>query len=365
MPCDEASSARWVTPRCGQRRPAARRRRRRRAWSGRAAVSCSVRRARLARRRRGCPCWRPCGPARPKIWRQKAATEVLPLVPVTATQVVRLRAPEGGGGQGVGAAQVAGVRPPGRGQARDVAGRPARRRRPAATALGDEAAAVDLGARQGGEQEARAHLAAVGGDAGDLRIDGQVALHAGRRGAALIAPPRVGRRRSTGRRDGRGARRGAARPGTARCGRSPGRRPARRPSRRWEAAGLGVALRLVHQDQDEVARARSSGPSVGKTAAKDETCLVRAVARRWPDRLVAGAGLAADAAGPGRRPTCRRAAGHDVGAHELQHGAPRSPRRRSAGPATARPGGSLRMVSGSSSPPLSSAPIGPRQRQRA
>ena len=34
------------------------------------------------------------------------ATEVLPLVPVTATKVLGWRAVEGGGGQGVGAARV-------------------------------------------------------------------------------------------------------------------------------------------------------------------------------------------------------------------------------------------------------------------
>jgi hypothetical protein len=45
-------------------------------------------------------------------------------------------------------------------------------------------------------------------------------------------------------------------------------------SRRWEAeAPRLTGLRLVHQDQHEVALSLV-GPSVGKTAAKDETCLV-------------------------------------------------------------------------------------------
>ena len=39
-----------------------------------------------------------------------------------------------------------------------------------------EAAAIHLGARQRGEQPARPHLAAVGGDALDHRVDGEVAL---------------------------------------------------------------------------------------------------------------------------------------------------------------------------------------------
>ena len=42
-----------------------------------------------------------------------------------------------------------------------------------------ERLAVDLGARQGREQETRLHLAAVGGDAGDERIDLQATLDQG------------------------------------------------------------------------------------------------------------------------------------------------------------------------------------------
>ncbi len=85
-----------------------------------------------------------------------------------------LEAIEGPRGQGVGPAQVRGVHYR-RGQPGDVV----RRQHRGGAGLeggGNEAAAVAPGARQGHEQEARPDLAAVGGDARDLGVRGQVAL---------------------------------------------------------------------------------------------------------------------------------------------------------------------------------------------
>src|SRR5882757_10798639 len=86
MPCDEASSARCVTPDCATRainsatseasgvvRPGG--------------VTCSSSAPGALTRTPSVPMLAALNPADANIWRQKAATEVLPLVPVTATQV--------------------------------------------------------------------------------------------------------------------------------------------------------------------------------------------------------------------------------------------------------------------------------------
>ena len=108
-------------------------------------------------------------PSAAQIWRVKAATEVLPLVPVTAAMVVglariearrreRQRAPHVGGaheGDVVRAASSG---------ARSAMTATA----PAASACGTKRQAVRLGARHRDEQVAGLHLAAVGRDAGDV-----------------------------------------------------------------------------------------------------------------------------------------------------------------------------------------------------
>ena len=87
-----------------------------------------------------------------------------------------LRALEGRGRQSIGAARIVDAVTTGAATSADLLagqdGGGARGQR-----LRNEAAAVGLGARQGGEQLAGPHLAAVGGDAGDQRVDGQVAAH--------------------------------------------------------------------------------------------------------------------------------------------------------------------------------------------
>ena len=109
--------------------------------------------------RRWCRCWRKRCPSRCQIWRVKAATEVLPLVPVTAAMVARLPRIKFRRRQRQRAARIrrgderhaAAVR---RMIARDRNGARGNRRI-------DEARAVGLAAGQREEQVARLHRAAV------------------------------------------------------------------------------------------------------------------------------------------------------------------------------------------------------------
>ena len=110
-------------------------------------------------------------PSAAKIWRVKSATEVLPLVPVTATIVsgcaakkraaIRASARRGSADARTGTPLGAG----------DIGARlDEDRGRALGDRIGDEARAVGLGAGQRGEQPARPHLAAVGREAGDLDV---------------------------------------------------------------------------------------------------------------------------------------------------------------------------------------------------
>ena len=119
--------------------------------------------AAAARRGRWCRCSRPRCPSAAQIWRVKAATEVLPLVPVTAAMVCGWR------GKNRAAASASARRAlPTRTKAtpcRQTS--PARRSAmiaaaPAASACGDEAQPVGLARRQRDEQIARLDRAAVG-----------------------------------------------------------------------------------------------------------------------------------------------------------------------------------------------------------
>ncbi len=122
-----------------------------------------------ASRGRWCRCWRLRRPSAAQIWRAKAATEVLPLVPVTAA-IVRAGADENAPppARARGARCSAGTNDDTWRAAPPARARPRRRRRRAATRLRRDSRAVGLAPGDGDEQEARPHRAAVGGNAGDV-----------------------------------------------------------------------------------------------------------------------------------------------------------------------------------------------------
>ena len=109
-----------------------------------------------------------CKPSALQICRVKAATEVLPLVPVTAAMVPGWRGKNFAAAKRQRAARVGDL------HEGDVVGQPVRallgrdRHRAGRRRRAREMRAVGLGAGDGDEQEARLDLAAVGGNAGDL-----------------------------------------------------------------------------------------------------------------------------------------------------------------------------------------------------
>ena len=111
---------------------------------------------------------RAASPSAAQICRVKAATEVLPLVPVTAAMVAGWR------GKNFAAASASARRALATCTKATLPGSPSRpllggdRHRAGRRRLLGEMRAVGLGAGDGDEQEARLDLAAVGGNAGDL-----------------------------------------------------------------------------------------------------------------------------------------------------------------------------------------------------
>src|SRR6185312_1949063 len=115
---------------------------------------------------------------------------------------------------------------------------------------GGERGAVGRGAGQGGEQVARLHLAAVGGHAGNVWI--RVDLMADERGQSHGLPPAVGAGDGEGHGD-RGRALDAEDRGDALDDAAGGRRGGLRGH--GEAAGVLGGLRVVEQDEDQVALA--------------------------------------------------------------------------------------------------------------
>ena len=189
---------------------------------------------RAARRCRSCRARRPRRPSLRHIWRAKAATEVLPLVPVTATIVVGLRGIEARGSASESAARASSTRRTAR---RGDFGRALGddRRRALGERVGGMLEAVVLHAREREEGFARRDLAAVGREARDLeRGETRVRAARSRISARRITPcPPCPRRRHSraGRSAGTAARERAVAardpPAARRAGSA---RPATRPA---------------------------------------------------------------------------------------------------------------------------------------